>query len=89
MTQLAVKAAVSASSAIVDGGGLLGDLDEDIVGLTVVETSAGTWSGDAPHRVAGANPAEFLGATDPQDGADGITTPANINNYDQWVDVDA
>jgi hypothetical protein len=61
--------------------------DIDTVGLTVVELSTGTWSGDAPARAVGANPIMFLGATDPQDGANGITTPANINNWDRWVDT--
>ena len=55
--------------------------------LTIVQTAAGTWSGDAPSRAAGVNPIEFRGWTDPADPVNGITTPANINTADVWTQV--
>ena len=59
------------------------------VGLVIVETSTGVWSGDAPSRTGGEYPITFIGATDPTDGSDGIDTPANINDYDTWIDTSA
>lgn len=58
-------------------------------GLTIVETSVGLWSGDAPARTAGVNPITFVGLTDPADVTNGIATPANINERDRWVQLDA
>ena len=58
------------------------------VGLTLVETALGVWSGDAPPgRTGGANPILFvpLSATEPTDPADatnGIDTPDNIRDWD-------
>ena len=61
----------------------------DTAGLTIVEVSAGVWSADAPSRAAGVNPIVFVGLNDPADPVDGITTPANINIRDRWVQVDS
>ena len=57
--------------------------------LTIVETSTGVWTRDAPARTAGQYPIEFRGASDPSDGTNGIDTPANINAFDVWVDTGA
>lgn len=67
-------------------GTALDDLDARI-GLTIVELSTGNWSGDAPARNAGENPILFVGATDPADATNGITSPANINDGDHWLDT--
>jgi len=58
------------------------------VGLTIVETAVGVWSGDAPPgRSNGANPIMFVpfdtdSPTDPADATNGIATPANIRDWD-------
>ena len=58
------------------------------VGLVLVETAVGVWSGDAPAgRENGANPVWFVpfdpdDPTDPTDETDGIATPANIRSWD-------
>ena len=61
----------------------------NLTGLTIIETSTGVWSGDAPARDPGVNPIVFVGESDPADATDGITTPANINAGDQWIDTGA
>ena len=61
----------------------------DLAGLTIVELSTGVWSGDAPARDPGVNPIEFRSVTDPADATNGITTPANINARDRWVELDS
>ena len=59
------------------------------VGLTIVEVTAGVWSGDAPpNRSNGANPVWFIpldpaNPTNPSDPTDGIDTPANIRAWDR------
>ena len=58
-----------------------------LVGLTIIEMSTGVWSGDAPARDPGVNPIVFVGESDPADATNGITTPANINAGDQWIDT--
>lgn len=55
--------------------------------LTIVETSIGVWSADAPSRALGVNPIRFVGTSDPRDATNGINTPANINASDTWVQV--
>ena len=58
-------------------------------GLTIVEVTAGVWSGDAPAgRNNGANPIWFIpldpaNPTNPSDPIDGIATPANIRAWDR------
>ena len=57
------------------------------VGLVLVETAVGVWSGDAPPgRANGERPVTFVpydpdSPTDPA-GANGIATPANIRDWD-------
>lgn len=58
-------------------------------GGTIVELTTGVWSYDAPARTAGDYPIVFVGWSDPADVTDGITTPANINDTDRWVQVSA
>ncbi len=59
------------------------------VGYTIVEITAGVWSGDAPAgRSNGANPIWFIpldpdNPTNPSDPTDGIDTPANIRAWDR------
>jgi hypothetical protein len=55
------------------------------LGLRIVETSTGVWSADAPARAAGVNPITFVGVSDPADPTNGIDTPANINDKDEWI----
>lgn len=81
-----VKAAVDPGHTHSGSSAALADLD-DRIGLTIIETSLGVWSGDAPARAAGVKPIEFRGASDPADPTNGITTPANINNGDTWIDT--
>ena len=58
------------------------------VGLAIVETAVGVWSGDAPAgRENGANQILFVpydpaDPTDPADATNGIATPANIRDWD-------
>jgi hypothetical protein len=56
--------------------------------ITIIETSTGVWSGDAPVRTVGVNPIEFRGWSDPAGGS-GIATPARINAGDIWTVVTA
>lgn len=56
---------------------------------TIIETATGTWTADAPSRTLGHNPIIFVGWSDPSDVTDGITTPANINDADRWIQVAA
>jgi hypothetical protein len=58
------------------------------IGLVLIETTTGNWSGDAPVRTTGVNPIEFRGWSDPA-GSNGINTPANIRNGDIWTVVTA
>lgn len=59
----------------------------DTAALTIVEVTTGVWSADAPSRAAGVNPIVFVGVSDPADATNGITTPANINARDRWVEL--
>lgn len=67
------------------GTGGLGSIN---IGLVIVETSLGVWSGDAPPgRVDGEYPIQFWpmnpdNPTDPTDPTHGIDTPANIRDWD-------
>lgn len=56
-----------------------------LVGLTIVETSTGVWSGSVPSRTAGQYPCKFVSATDPKDATNGVPGKANINVGDEWV----
>ena len=85
MPLLAARAAIYATS--IGAADEFGGLDENTIGLTVVETAVGVWSGDVEPRAVGVNPAEFVGVTDPTDDTDGIDTPANVGDYDQWTDL--
>lgn len=57
--------------------------------ISIVETAEGVWSADVPARTEGENPCVFVGWSDPADVTNGITTPANINDTDRWVQVSA
>lgn len=54
----------------------------------IFETAQGTWTDDAPGgRSDYVDTVEFVGVTDPTDGTNGVTTPANIVAGDRWTPV--
>lgn len=54
----------------------------------IYETAQGTWTDDAPSgRSDYVDTIEFVGVSDPTDGTNGITTPANMVAGDRWTPV--